>query len=139
VHESGLAGYYRIKDDITTPADSAVFQPRDYAWLEDAQRAVEAEPGVPELTLDVQGISCAACVWLIERVFQQLPGAREIIVNAQYGSMRLRWVSGRILRAGVRATATDVRLPRQARRVKSRATPRRASCCDGSGCARPSR
>ena len=43
VHEHGLAGYYRIKDDVTAPADAAVFQPRDYAWLEDAQR--EAEGG----------------------------------------------------------------------------------------------
>jgi Cu2+-exporting ATPase len=94
VHESGLAGYYRIKDEVTAPADATVFQPRDTAWLDEAQRLAEARPSVPELTLDVQGISCAACVWLIERVFQQSPGARDIIVNAQYGSMRLRWVSG---------------------------------------------
>lgn len=101
VHEHGLAGYYRIKDDITTPADAAVFQARDYAWLETAQRESEAAPGkIPELTLDVQGISCAGCVWLIERVFQQLPGARDINVNAQYGTMRLRWVRGAFSAAG---------------------------------------
>ena len=95
VHEHGLAGYYRIKDEVTAPADAAVFQPRDYSWLETAQRDAEAAPGnVPELTLDVQGISCAGCVWLIERVFQQQPGARDIFVNAQYGSMRLRWIRG---------------------------------------------
>ncbi len=29
VHEHGLDGYYRIKDDVTAPADAAVFQPRD--------------------------------------------------------------------------------------------------------------
>jgi len=99
VHEHGLDGYYRIKDNVTTPADAAVFQPRDYAWLETLQRNVDlpansaARPGeIPELTLDIQGISCAGCVWLIERVFQQQPGARDIIVNAQYGSMRLRWI-----------------------------------------------
>ncbi len=93
VHEHGLAGYYRIKDDITAPADAAVFQPRGYAWLDEAQLAVETvSDKVPELTLDVQGISCAGCVWLIERVFQQQPGARDINVNAQYGTMRLRWV-----------------------------------------------
>lgn len=110
VHEHGLAGYYRIKDDVTAPADAAVFQPRDYAWLEAAQR--EAESGaampaartdatrashpqpIPELTLDVHGISCAECVWLIERVFHQLPGARDINLNAQYGTMWLRWVRG---------------------------------------------
>src|SRR4051812_50156725 len=43
VHEHGLAGYYHIKDDITAPADAAVFQARDYGWLETAQR--EAETG----------------------------------------------------------------------------------------------
>lgn len=94
VHEHGLGGYYRIKDEITAPADAAVFQPRDYGWLEEAQREAETTDGVPALTLDIQGISCAGCVWLIERVFQQLPGARDVNVNAQYGSMRLRWVRG---------------------------------------------
>ncbi len=96
VHENGLDGYYRIKDDVTTPADAAVFQPRDYTWLEVAQREAEAAPAtrIPELLLDVQGISCAGCVWLIERVFQQVPGARDIVVNPQYGSMQLRWTRG---------------------------------------------
>lgn len=99
VHEHGLAGYYRIKDDVTAPADAAVFQPRDYGWLEAAQLAAEQNgaaapphPTIPELTLDVQGISCAGCVWLIERIFQQQHGARDINVNAPYGTMRLRWV-----------------------------------------------
>jgi len=96
VHEHGLAGYYRIKDEVTAPADAAVFQPRDHTWLEEEQRAAEqtAGTGAPVLTLDVQGISCAGCVWLIERIFQQQPGARDIVVNAQYGSMRLRWTAG---------------------------------------------
>ncbi|MBI5689336.1 MAG: HAD family hydrolase [Verrucomicrobia bacterium] len=96
VHEHGLAGYYQIKDDVTAPADAAVFQPRDYGWLETAQQESEAAAGssggIPELNLDVQGISCAGCVWLIERIFQQQAGARDIVVNAQYGSMRLRWI-----------------------------------------------
>jgi Cu2+-exporting ATPase len=100
VHEHGLAGYYDLKDAITVPADAAVFHARDYGWLEAAQReadAAAAGPGPsrsPELTLDVQGISCAGCVWLIERLYQQQPGARDIFVNAQLGSMRLRWLPG---------------------------------------------
>lgn len=100
VLEHGLGGYYRIKDEITAPADAAVFQPRNYAWLEAAQHVAEhaatanGSARVPELTLDVQGISCAGCVWLIERVFQQQEGARDINVNPQYGTMRLRWMRG---------------------------------------------
>lgn len=100
VHEQGLAGYYNLKDDVTAPADVAVFQPRDFSWLAAAQKAAEASvapaargrAGVPELILDVQGISCAGCVWLIERVFQQQPGARTIEANAQLGQMRIRWI-----------------------------------------------
>lgn len=95
VHEQGLAGYYRIKDEVTSPADAAVFQPRDYAWLEAAQQDAEtAGTNIPELALDVQGIACAGCVWLIERIFQKQPGARDIMVNAQLGTMRLQWVRG---------------------------------------------
>ena len=96
VHEHGLDAYYRIKDPVTAPADGAVFQPRDYAWVEAAQAEAEAAAPdrLPELLLDVQGISCAGCVWLIERLYQQEAGARDIVVNAQLGSMRLRWVRG---------------------------------------------
>ena len=96
VHEHGLDAYYRIKDQVTAPADAAVFEPRDYAWLAAAQREAEAAAGSrpPELVLDVQGVSCAGCVWLIERVFQQEAGARDVVVNAQLGSVRLRWFPG---------------------------------------------
>ena len=97
VHEHGLAGFYGIKDEIIAPADAAVFQARDFSWLEAAQQAAEAAAGrrPPELTLDVQGISCAGCVWLIERVFLQQPGARDIEASAQLGQMRVRWLPGR--------------------------------------------
>jgi Cu2+-exporting ATPase len=95
VHEQGLDGYYRIKDEVTAPADAAVFQTRDYAWLEAAQRGADgAATAIAELTLDIQGISCVGCVWLIERLFRPLPGARDIFVNAQYGTMRIRWIRG---------------------------------------------
>ncbi|MEO6243853.1 MAG: heavy metal translocating P-type ATPase metal-binding domain-containing protein [Opitutaceae bacterium] len=94
INEQGFDGYYRIKDDVTTPVDASVFDPGDYEWIEAAQRAVETAPTIPELTVALQGISCAGCVWLIERLFQKEPGARDVIVNAHYGTMRLRWVHG---------------------------------------------
>ncbi len=108
VHEHGLEGYYRIKDAVIAPADTVVFQPRDYRWLEELQAAAESaaggspaaapRPGLsgnpPELTLEVQGISCAGCVWLIEKVFHQRPGALHIETDAQLGRMRMRWTRG---------------------------------------------
>jgi len=97
VHEAGLDAYYKIKDEVTTPADTYLLQPRDYAWLEEAQQDADdnATNGrTPSLVLEVQGISCAGCVWLIEKVFSKQPGAGRIEVNAQTGQMRWTWSKG---------------------------------------------
>lgn len=102
VHEHGLAGYYQLKDSVTAPADPSVFQPRDYGWLERLQKEAEDSllregektVGTPSASLSIQGISCAGCVWLIERLFMQERGARDVFVNAQTGEMRLRWIPG---------------------------------------------
>ncbi len=101
IHEQGFEAYYHIKDSVTAPADPSLLQARDYAWLAAAQQEAEAanrDAGAagtrpPELRLDVQGISCAACVWLIERLFTRQPGAGRIEINAQTGQMRLRWIA----------------------------------------------
>ena len=97
VHEAGLDAYYKIKDEVTTPADTSLLQPRDYAWLAEGQQEADdnATNGrTPSLVLEVQGISCAGCVWLIEKVFSKQPGAGRVEVNAQTGQMRWTWVKG---------------------------------------------
>ncbi|MBI2814040.1 MAG: heavy metal translocating P-type ATPase metal-binding domain-containing protein [Opitutae bacterium] len=94
VAEHGLDGYYKIRDAVVAPVGEAVFQPRDFAWLAKLAAGAEAQPGTPALTLEVQGISCAGCVWLIEKVFHQQPGALHIGTDAQLGRMRLRWTRG---------------------------------------------
>ena len=103
VHEHGLDGYYKIRDTVVAPADPVVFQPRDYAWLVKLQ--LEAEngaaatssrlPKTPELTLEVQGISCAGCVWLIEQLFDRQPGSLHIETDAQLGRIHFRWKRGK--------------------------------------------
>lgn len=102
VREQGLDDYYKFKDAITVPVDPAVFETRDYAWLSDLQRRAEAAAGdgTAEMTLGIQGISCAACVWLIERLANHDPGVRWVGVNAQTGQMRLRWATGAFDAAG---------------------------------------
>jgi Cu2+-exporting ATPase len=104
IQEESLGQYYRIKDRITAPADGAVFEPRDYGWLESAQAAAEASAAAgrrrPELDLDLQGVSCAGCVWLIERLFQQERGGRAVFANAQFGSLKIVWQPGEFSAAG---------------------------------------
>jgi len=105
VSAGGLDQYYRLRDRIIPPADRALFQARDYGWLAALQREAEraaagvGDPGhsprAPEMVLDLQGISCVGCVWLIERLFEREPGALRIEINAQLGRLRLRWTAGR--------------------------------------------
>ncbi|WP_237023457.1 heavy metal translocating P-type ATPase metal-binding domain-containing protein [Lacunisphaera limnophila] len=94
VHEHGLEGYYKIRDTVVAPVDQVVFQPRDYAWLAEMQLEVEKSPGPSALMLEVQGISCAGCVWLIEKIFHQQKGSLAIQTDAQVGRMRLQWARG---------------------------------------------
>jgi len=117
IHESGLDAYYQIKDPITAPVDATVFQPQDADWLSELQKTAEEQAAETKATnshddarattarkirrsatanakLGLQGISCAGCVWLIEKLFMQLPGARRISVNAQLGHMEISWTAG---------------------------------------------
>lgn len=96
INEAGLTAYYQIKDKVIAPADAALLPLRDYAWLEVAQADAERVAGesTPELRLDVQGISCAGCVWLIERIFNKQLGAGRIEINAPAGQLRLLWQTG---------------------------------------------
>lgn len=96
IAQEGLGTYYRIKDAVTPPADASVFQPRDYGWLDDVQGAGEASArdGVARADLSIQGISCAGCIWLVERLSGQQRGLREARANAGAGTIHLRWTKG---------------------------------------------
>ncbi len=100
IRDEGLDAYYDLKDPVTPPADGALRPAGDFGWLADAARAAEARVaaeggrGAAEIEVAVQGLSCAACVWLIERLYRRRAGAGAIEVSAETGRMRLRWAAG---------------------------------------------
>ena len=98
IRDEGLEAYYSIKDGVTAPADGALQPAADYGWLADATRAAELvsekNDRAPRLELAVQGVSCAACVWLIDRLYRRCAGAGDIEVSAEAGRMTLRWRRG---------------------------------------------
>ncbi|MFT3924168.1 MAG: HAD family hydrolase [Myxococcales bacterium] len=92
VHEllsqSGLERYYVLRgDQVLAPVGEMSGSVPD-AWL-DAERArlLEQAP-VARFTLDVQGLQCGACVWLIEAVFRRQLGALQINVNPALGVLQ---------------------------------------------------
>ncbi|MGF1450177.1 MAG: heavy metal translocating P-type ATPase metal-binding domain-containing protein [Opitutales bacterium] len=98
LHDRGLTRFYDLKDRTLQPVSSAVFHPgENLDWLDARARQTEGEAveGRPaSLELGLTGISCVGCVWLVEKVFIDQPGALRINVNAQLGRARLQWQPG---------------------------------------------
>lgn len=85
----GLGRYYELAGNDVTPAAPAA--ERSFTWLEPqlAKALESASGGACSLVLDVQGVHCAACVWLMNETFHRRPGAHEVTVNPAVGQVAL--------------------------------------------------
>jgi len=94
LHREGLGRYYELAGDKTAPVGE-VSGPRSHSWLEPlVARAEEAGGSICTLDLDVQGIHCAACVWLMNELFKREKGGVSLHVNPGIGKVRLAWKRG---------------------------------------------
>lgn len=100
--DAGLTDYYRHRTEPASgPAEAVPEQLREELALYDRpelQRSfVRTEDAdLREAALILEGIVCAACVWLNERHVKSLPGVLEFAVNYSTHRARLRWDDSRI-------------------------------------------
>ncbi|MHB1072194.1 MAG: heavy metal translocating P-type ATPase [Gemmatimonadaceae bacterium] len=107
IHGAGLDRYY---------ADREAFAPRPEGattgWSNVA--TTPCDDGAVEARLLVDGLRCASCVWLVERVLEGAPGVRGATVSYASGRASLRWdpqvtdlpaLAGRIAALGYRPRA----------------------------------
>ncbi|OOG23080.1 copper-translocating P-type ATPase [Thioalkalivibrio denitrificans] len=101
--DAGLEDYYRHRTVTPEgPADPMPERLREELSLYDRpelqQSFVQADDSttVREAALILEGIVCAACVWLNERHVKSLPGVLEFAVNYSTHRARLRWDDARI-------------------------------------------
>ncbi len=89
----GLERFYELKDRTLAPVGNTVFEPVDSEWLLNLVRETEASASKdnPQITLEVQGISCVGCTWLIQKLFEEMPGSLDIRVYATRGTVDLCW------------------------------------------------
>src|SRR3989338_4161955 len=93
IFEAGLQGYYQRTPEGTLLGPPPV-PPRDieiYDLDEVQQEFVTCSGDVRDIHLLVEGIHCAACVWLIERGLQRVPGVQSANVNLAAKRLHLRW------------------------------------------------
>lgn len=98
IYAAGLEGFYRRAAD-GEPLGPPPELPKDLTIYDlDAVQEEFADTGsdAREINLLVEGIHCAACVWLIENGLKTLPGVEEARVNLTGRRLRVRWDNGRL-------------------------------------------
>ncbi|MGF1724911.1 heavy metal translocating P-type ATPase [Photobacterium nomapromontoriensis] len=92
--ESGLTSYYEYR---TAPAEKADLVPQQLQALllydhdEIQQEFVRKGENGKEVSLSLDGVSCAACAWLIEKQLKREPGVITIRVNTSTHRALLSW------------------------------------------------
>ena len=69
---------------------------------------VKVGPDQQEISLLLEGIRCGACVWIIEKYLQRLPGVVDVGVNFATRRARVRWMRGTTQLAAVLQAITDI-------------------------------
>lgn len=98
IYAAGLEGFYRRTPE-GEPLGPPPEPPKNLALYDlDAvqEEFVDTRNDSREINLLVEGIHCAACVWLIENGLKALPGVEEARVNLTGRRMRVRWDNGRL-------------------------------------------
>lgn len=87
---SGLTRYYDLQRGRQAPAVS--LRPTSLAWLERLlEERGETGDEPYRLSLDIQGVHCAACIWLLEELFRREAGGLDLKINPTLGRVDLAW------------------------------------------------
>jgi Cu2+-exporting ATPase len=128
----GLADYYRLRTETAPKPAEPARQDTLIAWgRPEVARHVTRDlgGGVRETMLLIDGVRCAACVWLIERALCAMPGIVRVQVNAASRRARVVWreadlslpqILDALSRTGYRALPLDAQSLDDVRRGESR-------------------
>jgi len=89
----GQESYYRDRSAYAASAEGAQQLPPELQLYDNADPRFALDEHSRESTFTVEGIRCAACVWLIERRLAQLPGVDSAQLNVATERLYVRWRS----------------------------------------------
>ncbi len=98
IYSAGMEGFYQRTPDGTLLAPPPEL-PKELALydLDEVQEEfVDSLGDSRNINLLVEGIHCAACVWLIENSLRSLPGVEEAKVNLSGRRLHLKWDNARL-------------------------------------------
>ncbi|MFJ2388065.1 heavy metal translocating P-type ATPase [Pseudomonas koreensis] len=96
----GLESYYQHRSEASANPEALPVQLTDELALYDRadvqQPFVRHEGELAETTLLMEGISCAACGWLIEKHLRTLPAVAEARLNLSNHRLHVRWADAQL-------------------------------------------
>ncbi|MDU9037382.1 heavy metal translocating P-type ATPase [Pseudomonas corrugata] len=96
----GLESYYQHRSEASANPETLPVQLTDELALYDRpdvqQSFVRHEGELAETTLLMEGISCAACGWLIEKQLRSLPAVAEARLNLSNHRLQVRWADAEL-------------------------------------------
>jgi Cu2+-exporting ATPase len=112
IAESGLAAYYLHRSALPRHDLVAAEVPRDLAVydLPEVQKPFvrHAPGGVRQATLLVEGVTCGACAWLIERRLRSLEGVRAAAFNLAARRVQVEWDEARARLSAILQAIADL-------------------------------
>ena len=98
--DSGMDSYYNYRTENASRAREVVPEFLDQLKAYDnpvvQKRFVHQQDNLSEVSLILEGIVCAACVWLNERHLQALPGVVDVNINYSNHRALVRWDAEKI-------------------------------------------
>ena len=101
--DNGLADFYHKRTAYSEQGSVVPEQLSHYDTHADGGSAAEAEGEVTHVSLMLEGISCSACIWLLERHVRQLAGVASFKINYATRRAQLDFNSGVILLSDILA------------------------------------
>jgi len=96
----GLQSYYQHRSETSANPDSLTRAVPDELALLDRQDVqqpfVQHQDDMAETSLLIEGISCAACGWLIEKHLRSLPAVAEANLNLSNHRLQVRWADSQL-------------------------------------------
>ncbi|MCY2959865.1 MAG: heavy metal translocating P-type ATPase metal-binding domain-containing protein [Planctomycetota bacterium] len=87
----GLERYYDLRGGSEAPPPE--LRADTLAWLDPlVAKATPDANGVARMSLDIQGVHCAACVWLLQELWTREKGAVDVRINPALGRAELAWM-----------------------------------------------
>ncbi|MCV2884211.1 heavy metal translocating P-type ATPase [Aestuariibacter sp. AA17] len=92
---AGLEDYYRYRTEKAVKGDPLLESTMDALSAFDdpaiQDEFVSVSSDISTIQLTVEGITCAACAWLIEKQVGTLPGIKQIAVNTTNRRLTVKW------------------------------------------------